>query len=45
MVLLIIFGLFFIIYMVYEIYSMKKKLVRLIQENAVLWQVIKEIED
>lgn len=41
---LLILLVFIIAYLIMEISKVKKKLVRLIQENAVIWQFIKEQE-
>ncbi|WP_297421782.1 hypothetical protein [Clostridium sp.] len=37
--------IFIIAYLVRQIYEIKRRLVRLIQENAVIWQLIKEQEN
>lgn len=42
MVFIYIFCLFFMTYIIYEIIDIKKKVIRLTQENAVLWELIKE---
>ncbi|GAA0076027.1 hypothetical protein UT300005_04050 [Clostridium sp. CTA-5] len=39
---LITISIFITVYLIIEISKTKKKLVRLIQENAVIWQFIKE---
>jgi hypothetical protein len=39
---LLIILIFIITYLMVEISKVKKRLVRLIQENAVIWKVIKE---
>ena len=41
---LLIILVFIIAYLIMEISKVKKKLVRLIQENAVIWQFMKEQE-
>ena len=41
---LLIILIFLIAYLIVEISKVKKKLVRLIQENAVIWQFIREQE-
>lgn len=42
---LITISIFISVYLIIEISKTKKKLVRLIQENAVIWQFIKEQEN
>ncbi|WP_419259107.1 hypothetical protein [Clostridium chromiireducens] len=42
---LFIILIFTIVYWVRQIYEIKRRLVRLIQENAVIWQFIKEQEN
>ncbi|EKQ53631.1 MULTISPECIES: hypothetical protein [unclassified Clostridium] len=37
--------IFIIAYLIKQIYEVKRRLVRLIQENAVIWQLIKEQEN
>lgn len=41
---LLIILIFIITYLIVEISKVKKRLVRLIQENAVIWKFIKEQE-
>ena len=42
---LIIILIFITIYLMVEMSKAKKRLVKLIQENAVIWQFIREKED
>jgi len=42
---LFIIVIFIITYLMIQMSQIKKKLVRLIQENAVIWQFIREQED
>lgn len=42
---LFIILIFIIVYWVRQMYDIKRRLVRLIQENAVIWQLIKEQEN
>ncbi|MDU5110198.1 MAG: hypothetical protein E6248_07095 [Clostridium sp.] len=42
MVFIYIICLFFMTYIIYEIIDIKRKVIRLTQENAVLWEFIKE---
>lgn len=44
-VIFFIILIFVIAYLFRQIYEVKRKLVRLIQENAVIWQFIKEQEN
>lgn len=43
-VIFFIILIFIIAYLFRQIYEVKRKLVRLMQENAVIWQFIKEQE-
>ncbi|OPJ65593.1 hypothetical protein CLCHR_05770 [Clostridium chromiireducens] len=42
---LFIILIFIIVYWVRQMYEIRRRLVRLIQENAVIWQLIKEQEN
>ncbi|MFL0165919.1 MULTISPECIES: hypothetical protein [Clostridium] len=44
-IIFLIILIFAIAYLIRQIYEIKRRLVRLIQENAVIWQFIKEQEN